>query len=174
MAKKSAKKPAKNPTPKRPRRQASQTPLRRQPSNRQSRRRRPRAGLHRRDARLEASRRPPPRRDHYPHASRREQSGQMELPLLRRRGEVWFLSFHCFAKYVKVAFFRGASFRPIPPGESKQKDVRYLDIREDDATRRSSIRRMGEASQPIARRADVNVRGTIRPNGLRLRWHRRR
>ena len=46
--------------------------------------------------------------------------------------QVWFLSFHCFTKYVKVAFFRGASLRPIPPGESKQKDVRYLDIHEDD------------------------------------------
>ena len=46
--------------------------------------------------------------------------------------QVWFLSFHCFTKYVKVAFFRGTSLRPIPPGESKQKDVRYLDIHEDD------------------------------------------
>ena len=45
---------------------------------------------------------------------------------------VWFLSYHCFAKYVKVAFFRGASLRPVPPGASKQKDVRYLDIHEDD------------------------------------------
>ncbi len=45
---------------------------------------------------------------------------------------VWFLSFHVFAKYVKLAFFRGASLRPLPPGPSKQKDVRYLDIREDD------------------------------------------
>ena len=44
----------------------------------------------------------------------------------------WFLSFHCFAKYVKVAFFRGASLRPVPPGKSKQQHVRYLDIREDD------------------------------------------
>ena len=44
----------------------------------------------------------------------------------------WFLSFHCFTKYIKVAFFRGASLRPVPPGESKQKDVRYLDIHEDD------------------------------------------
>ena len=44
----------------------------------------------------------------------------------------WFLSFHCFTKYVKVAFFRGASLRPVPPGESKHKDVRYLDIHEDD------------------------------------------
>ena len=42
----------------------------------------------------------------------------------------WFLSFHCFTRYVKVTFFRGASLRPVPPGESKQKDVRYLDIHE--------------------------------------------
>ncbi len=37
-----------------------------------------------------------------------------------------------FTKYIKVAFFRGAALRPVPPGESKQKDVRYLDIHEDD------------------------------------------
>jgi hypothetical protein len=43
----------------------------------------------------------------------------------------WFLSFHCFTKYVKVTFFRGTSLRPLPPGESKHKEVRYLDIRED-------------------------------------------
>lgn len=50
----------------------------------------------------------------------------------RRQDQVWFLSFHCFAKYVKVAFFRGTSLRPVPPGKSKQKEVRYLDIHEDD------------------------------------------
>ena len=44
----------------------------------------------------------------------------------------WFLNFHCFAKYVKVAFFSGASLDPPPPGESKSKDVRYLDIHEND------------------------------------------
>ena len=44
----------------------------------------------------------------------------------------WFLSFHCFTKYVKVALFRGTSLRPLPPGESTQKEVRYLDIHEDD------------------------------------------
>lgn len=44
--------------------------------------------------------------------------------------EGWFLSFHCFTKYVKVAFFRGAMLRPLPPGASKQKNVRYLDIYE--------------------------------------------
>jgi hypothetical protein len=45
---------------------------------------------------------------------------------------VWFLGIHCFTKYIKVAFFRGASLRPVPPGESKQKEVRYLDIHEND------------------------------------------
>lgn len=43
---------------------------------------------------------------------------------------IWFLGFHCFNKYVKVSFFRGTSLRPIPPGESKQKEVRYLDVYE--------------------------------------------
>ena len=44
----------------------------------------------------------------------------------------WFLSFHCYTKYVKVAFFRGTSLRPLPAGESTQKDVRYLDIHQDE------------------------------------------
>jgi hypothetical protein len=47
-------------------------------------------------------------------------------------GQGWFLSFHCYTRYIKVAFFRGTSLRPMPPGESKQKDVRYLHIHEDD------------------------------------------
>jgi hypothetical protein len=45
----------------------------------------------------------------------------------------WFIGVHVFAKYIKVAFFKGASLKPLPPGTSKQKDVRYLDIREDDS-----------------------------------------
>jgi hypothetical protein len=53
-------------------------------------------------------------------------------PLYGVEDHVWFLSFHCFTKYIKVAFFRGASLRPLPPGESKQKEVRYLDLHEDD------------------------------------------
>lgn len=43
----------------------------------------------------------------------------------------WFLSFHCFTRYVKATFFRGASMTPVPPGASKHPDVRYLDIYED-------------------------------------------
>lgn len=44
----------------------------------------------------------------------------------------WFLSFHCFAKYIKLAFFRGAALKPVPPVESKQEDVRYFHIHEGD------------------------------------------
>ena len=53
-------------------------------------------------------------------------------PFYGIEGQGWFLSVHCFTNYVKVAFFRGTSLRPLPPGESKQKDVRYLDTHEDD------------------------------------------
>jgi hypothetical protein len=53
-------------------------------------------------------------------------------PFYGIQGQGWFLSYHCFTKYVKVAFFRGTALRPVPPGESKHKDVRYLDIHEDD------------------------------------------
>ncbi len=54
-------------------------------------------------------------------------------PLYGIEGQGWFLSLHCFTHYLKVAFFRGASLRPVPPGASKMPQTRYLDIREDDA-----------------------------------------
>lgn len=44
----------------------------------------------------------------------------------------WFLGIHCFTRYVKVAFFRGLSLHPVPPGESKSQDTRYLNIHESD------------------------------------------
>ena len=53
-------------------------------------------------------------------------------PLYGVEGQGWFLGIHCFTNYVKVAFFRGTSLRPVPPGESKSKETRYLDIHEDD------------------------------------------
>jgi len=49
-----------------------------------------------------------------------------------REGE-WFLSMHCFDRYVKVAFFNGAELEPMPPVGSKQKKVRYLHVHEDGA-----------------------------------------
>ena len=53
-------------------------------------------------------------------------------PFYGIEGQGWFLDLHCLTKYVKVAFFRGTSLRPLPPVESKLKDVRYFHIHEDD------------------------------------------
>ena len=51
-------------------------------------------------------------------------------PFYGMEDDVWFLSLHCFNKYIKVTFFRGTSLDPVPAGTSKHKDVRYLDIYE--------------------------------------------
>ncbi len=53
-------------------------------------------------------------------------------PFYGVEGQSWFLSFHVFTRYVKVTFFSGTSLRPVPPGASKHKEVRYFDIHEDD------------------------------------------
>jgi hypothetical protein len=53
-------------------------------------------------------------------------------PLYGIEGQGWFLGFHTFTHYVKVAFFRGTSLRPVPSGASKGKDTRYIDIHEGD------------------------------------------
>jgi hypothetical protein len=53
-------------------------------------------------------------------------------PLYGVNDDGWFVSYRCFTEYVKVTFFRGAALQPVPPGESKQADVRYLDVYEDD------------------------------------------
>lgn len=53
-------------------------------------------------------------------------------PLYGLEKDVWFLSYHCFDRYVKVAFFRGAALDPLPPAGSTQKDVRYLHIHQDE------------------------------------------
>jgi hypothetical protein len=62
-------------------------------------------------------------------------------------GEGWFLSLHCFTKYLKVTWFRGRSLRPVPLGESKHKDVRYLDIHEDDFDEAQFVAWVKQASQ---------------------------
>src|SRR5688500_8280877 len=68
-------------------------------------------------------------------------------PFYGVEGEGWFLSFHCFTKYVKVTFFRGTSLRPVPPGESKHKDVRYLDIYEGQLDEAQFVDWVRQASQ---------------------------
>lgn len=53
-------------------------------------------------------------------------------PFYGIEGQGWFVGIHCLTKYVKLAFFSGTSLRPLPPIESKQKDVRYFHIFEND------------------------------------------
>lgn len=52
-------------------------------------------------------------------------------PFYGMEGRGWFVSYHCFAKYIKVTFFRGSSLSPAPPVGSKQDGVRYYHIYED-------------------------------------------
>ena len=83
-------------------------------------------------------------------------------PLYGVEGQGWFLGVHCFTKYVKVAFFRGTSLRPVPPGESKQQGRALPRHPRGRPARRSSVRRLGEASQPIARRTNVSGQCEVR------------
>ena len=86
----------------------AQAVVRRKPADSEGRRRRAGTGLHRRDAGVEERRRAPDRRGHHAHAAGRPQGGQVELAVLRCRGEAgWFLNFSCLTKYIKVAFFQG-------------------------------------------------------------------
>jgi hypothetical protein len=62
-------------------------------------------------------------------------------PFYGVEGQGWFVSFHVFTKYVKVAFFRGASLRPLPPGASKSEGTRYLDIYESDELDEAQFRK---------------------------------
>src|SRR3546814_14599518 len=53
-------------------------------------------------------------------------------PFYGVEGQGWFLSFHCFTRYIKVAFFKGAALDPLPPVDSKDENARYFHIHEDD------------------------------------------
>jgi hypothetical protein len=53
-------------------------------------------------------------------------------PFYGIEGQGFFLGVHTFKKYLKLAFFRGSSLKPMPPGTSKHAEVRYLDLHEDD------------------------------------------
>jgi hypothetical protein len=59
----------------------------------------------------------------------------------------WFLSFHCFTKYIKVTFFRGTSLRPVPPGKSKHPEVCYYDIREGELDEAQFVSWVKQASK---------------------------
>jgi hypothetical protein len=53
-------------------------------------------------------------------------------PFYGVEGQGWFLSFHCFSKYLKVIFFHGVALDPLPPVASKTKNVRYFHIHENE------------------------------------------
>ncbi|MDM9648879.1 DUF1801 domain-containing protein [Rhizobium sp. S163] len=53
-------------------------------------------------------------------------------PLYGAAAGGWFLAFHCFDRYIKVTFFKGASLNPLPPVGSKQEGVRYVHLHEDE------------------------------------------
>ena len=53
-------------------------------------------------------------------------------PFYGVEGQGWFLSYHCFTKYIKVTFLRGAQLDPLPPVDSKDPDTRYVHIHEDE------------------------------------------
>lgn len=61
-----------------------------------------------------------------------ERAVKWNTPFYGVERDIWFVSYHCMSKYVKVAFHNGAELQPIPPGKSKQERVRYLDIYETD------------------------------------------
>src|SRR3546814_16523729 len=53
-------------------------------------------------------------------------------PFYGVEGKGWFVSFHCFTRYIKITFFKGAALDPLPPVGSKDPDTRYLNIHEDE------------------------------------------
>lgn len=61
-----------------------------------------------------------------------EKAVKWNSPFYGMEKDIWFVSFHCFDKYIKVSFFRGGSLDPVPPVASKVADTRYYHIHEDD------------------------------------------
>ncbi len=61
--------------------------------------------------------------------------------------DYWFLSFHCYTKYVQVGFFRGTSLKPVPPGESKHPEMRYYNIYEDGIDEKQFAQWVKQASK---------------------------
>lgn len=59
----------------------------------------------------------------------------------------YFLSFHCFKRYVKVTFHRGVDLDPLPPGKSKMAEVRYIDVHEGDELGRQFAEWVRQASK---------------------------
>lgn len=93
-------------------------------------------------------------------------------PFYGVEGQGWFVSFHCFTTFIKVGFFRGSSLQPLPPGESKQEETRYLHIREGDAVDevqlaswiRQAAALPGWSSSETRPKAKLSTAGARHPN----------
>ncbi len=70
-----------------------------------------------------------------------QKSVKWNSPFYGIAGQGWFVGLHTFTRYMKVAFFRGTSLRPMPPGASKNEGTRYLDIHEGDALDEAQLAR---------------------------------
>ncbi len=70
-------------------------------------------------------------------------------PFYGLEGQGWFVSFHCFAKYIKVTFFKGGALEPPPPVSSKQPEVRYLHVGEGEPLDETSFVRWVEQAAAI-------------------------
>ena len=66
------------------------------------------------------------------HAPEARKAVRWNSPFYGVEGMGWFVSFHCFTKYIKVTFLNGGSLSPPPPVDSKYPDVKYLHIYEDE------------------------------------------
>ena len=66
---------------------------------------------------------------HVPHVRK---AVKWNSPFYGVAGQGWFLSFHCFAKYIKITFMNGGKLKPLPPIESKVPNTRYFHLHEDD------------------------------------------
>ena len=69
-----------------------------------------------------------------------EKAVKWNSPFYGLKDQGWFLSFHCFTKYIKLTFFKGTLLKPPPPEESKHKEVRYLNIYEDEAVDETQLK----------------------------------
>lgn len=77
-----------------------------------------------------------------------KKAGRWNSPFYGVEGQGWFFSFHCFTRYIKLTFFRGAALDPVPPVESKDANTRYFHIHEgeelDEALLANWIRQASE------------------------------
>ncbi|MGV3479254.1 MAG: DUF1801 domain-containing protein [Sphingobium sp.] len=70
-------------------------------------------------------------------------------PLYGVEGQGWFLGVHCFTRYIKLAFFRGASLDPLPPVASKDENTRYFHIHEDEVVDEAQLARWIEQAAAL-------------------------